>query len=249
MMRKEYMNYIFDLYGTLIDIRTDEQSFYFWKKVSDLFASYGKSYEPEQLHQKYLERVNTREQQMRKDKGYDLVEITIENVFRDLLEPVKADDGEINKICRTFRKLSIMWCYPYDNTLKVLRELKRRGKRVYMLSNAQNSFTEDDLSGTGIPEMMDRMYISSVEGIKKPHPDFIGKLIRENDLKPEECVMIGNDMRTDIMSAQIAGIDSVFLNTYAMSKEYIRDFIREHALSDNIEIIMDGEIGRIINEE
>ena len=58
--------------------------------------------------------------------------------------------------------------------------------------------------------------------------------------------MIGNDMRTDIMSAQIAGIDSVFLNTYAMSEEHISGFIREHAFSDNIEIIMDGEIGKII---
>ena len=37
-------NYIFDLYGTLIDIHTDEQSLSFWKKLCVYLNERGYSY-------------------------------------------------------------------------------------------------------------------------------------------------------------------------------------------------------------
>ena len=40
---KEYENYIFDLYGTLVDIHTDEWKTSFWKKVSQIFLVHGVS--------------------------------------------------------------------------------------------------------------------------------------------------------------------------------------------------------------
>lgn len=34
MENLEYQNYIFDLYGTLVDIRTNERKAYLWQKMS-----------------------------------------------------------------------------------------------------------------------------------------------------------------------------------------------------------------------
>ena len=39
-----YDNYIFDLYGTLADIRTNEEKPYLWRKMSELYTSLGAAY-------------------------------------------------------------------------------------------------------------------------------------------------------------------------------------------------------------
>lgn len=44
-----YDNYIFDLYGTLADIRTNEGNPYLWRKMSEFYTSLGASYTPGQL--------------------------------------------------------------------------------------------------------------------------------------------------------------------------------------------------------
>ena len=46
--------YIFDLYGTLIDIRTELQNDQIWKTLSDMYACYGAIYTPEEFKQAYL---------------------------------------------------------------------------------------------------------------------------------------------------------------------------------------------------
>lgn len=44
-----YQNYIFDFYGTLVDIRTNESKPYLWKKMSELYSSLGASYNASEL--------------------------------------------------------------------------------------------------------------------------------------------------------------------------------------------------------
>ena len=44
-----YQNYIFDLYGTLVDIHTNEKKAYLWKKMSLFFGMKGAAYEPKEL--------------------------------------------------------------------------------------------------------------------------------------------------------------------------------------------------------
>ena len=45
-----FKNYIFDLYGTLIDIRTDESGDEFWDKVADIYKSYGATYTAKEMN-------------------------------------------------------------------------------------------------------------------------------------------------------------------------------------------------------
>lgn len=47
-------NYIFDLYGTLIDIHTSESKASLWKEVALLFSMNGVSYTETELRKSYL---------------------------------------------------------------------------------------------------------------------------------------------------------------------------------------------------
>ena len=46
---KMYRNYIFDFYGTLADIRTDEENPSLWRKMSEIYSAMGAAYGPEEL--------------------------------------------------------------------------------------------------------------------------------------------------------------------------------------------------------
>lgn len=54
-------------------------------------------------------------------------------------------EAEMNDICGSFRRLSTKKIGLFPDTLKVLDALKRNGKKIYMLSNAQYSFTMHEI--------------------------------------------------------------------------------------------------------
>ncbi len=56
-----YKNYVFDLYGTLVDIHTDENDLAVWKKLALFYGYYGALYQPEELQKAYGEITNHRE--------------------------------------------------------------------------------------------------------------------------------------------------------------------------------------------
>ena len=50
---KRYESYIFDLYGTLIDILTDETSPAFWRRIAGLYGCRGAKYGPRTMRESY----------------------------------------------------------------------------------------------------------------------------------------------------------------------------------------------------
>lgn len=49
----KYENYIFDLYGTLVDIHTDEEKTELWEKLAQFYGYYGAVYTAEELKNAY----------------------------------------------------------------------------------------------------------------------------------------------------------------------------------------------------
>ena len=45
MKNRAYKNYIFDFYGTLVDILTDEKYPVLWDTLGQLYQAYGAAYE------------------------------------------------------------------------------------------------------------------------------------------------------------------------------------------------------------
>lgn len=117
----------------------------------------------------------------------------------------------------TFRSLSRRQLYAYPNTLKVLKAIKDQGGDIILLSNAQKAFTMPEIELTGCAPYLDKVYISSDYQIKKPQAEWLELVLEENQLNPEDTVMVGNDFSTDMAIAQTVGIDGVLLNTFPYS--------------------------------
>ena len=80
-----YKNYIFDLYGTLIDINTDEWNDDLWKKLAILYGYKGAHYTYDELNDEYDKLVALEKAAVRKrHPEYNVVDIKIEKVFKKL---------------------------------------------------------------------------------------------------------------------------------------------------------------------
>ncbi|MCD8142045.1 MAG: HAD family hydrolase [Clostridiales bacterium] len=210
-----YRNYLFDLYGTLVDIHTDEYKDEVWQKLCFILEEQGVHYRPEELRDAYHAEVRRQEAALRRTSGFAQPEIDIAPVFRRLLSARgrTASDLEIAALARIFRTLSTEKLRLFDGAEEMLRQLKARGKGVYLLSNAQRLFTRPELSALGLEGYFDGMLLSSEAGVKKPDPQFYQMLLRQYHLRPEECLMTGNDDLADCHGAAAVGMDSCYIRT------------------------------------
>lgn len=216
-----YQNYIFDLYGTLIDVHTDEYSKNFFKKYAKWLRKRGYSFDWKHFHRLYTATEREYRERAAQEGKYTKPEIQVEGVFRDVLaaKGYEISDEEILCLCENFRKISTIYLCLFPDTLACLEGLKKAGKKVYLLSNAQRSFTWQELELTGLVPCFDGILISSDEHCMKPDPEFYNICCARYGLDKAESVMIGNELKSDMAGARAAGIDGFYINRYPVFHE------------------------------
>ena len=212
-----YQNYIFDLYGTLVDIETDEWQDSFWESVADFFTGFGATYTAAELHDRYGELVKESEHALSIKSGLPVsdVEIQLDHVFETLFleKGYKPSKEDIVNTAHFFRKVSTKYIKLFPGALELLQRLKKAGKKVYLLSNAQQLFTENEMRDMCIYDMFDGVFYSSDYGVKKPCVIFYEALFNQEKLEKDNSVMIGNDCIADIKGAHDFGIASMYVHT------------------------------------
>ena len=252
---KHYQNFIFDLYGTLIDIWTDESDPLLWQRMSELYSCCGADYTPDALRIAYHRIAVEEQEKLGAQTGVQYPEIQLENVFLRLyreapirhrteisLRGKKEQALWLAMIANTFRCLSTRRFRIYPRVKDVLTALRAQGHAIYLLSNAQRIFTMPELERLGLVDFFDAIYISSDCGMAKPESAFLQRLLDEQRLKAEDCVMIGNDWRSDMSIAAKCGVDGIFLNT----DHYREAEIRAGLPKGRFRVIQSGDIAELL---
>ena len=204
------MNFVFDLYGTLIDIWTDESREELWEGVALLLGD-GEE-RADEVKREYL--ALCREAKRSEEQEIDLL-----SVFCRMLENRGVDTSVAPSLASEFRRLSMVRLRRFYGAATMLRELKRAGGRVYLLSNAQSCFTIDELRSTGLYDLFDGILISSDVGVKKPSPEIFRIAFSRFGITAENSVYVGNDLRDDVLGASSVGMRTVYIET-AQSGSY-----------------------------
>lgn len=213
-----YPNCIFDLYGTLVDIHTDETQPRLWAEMAAWYRGHGAEYPAQTLQDAYFRTVRKLEHgaaSLRSDAHEAHPEIQIEEVFR-LLFLEKGVHAGLELAVHTgerFRKASMDYIRLYDGAAELLSSLRANGQHVYLLSNAQRIFTAYELRFLGIESMFDGIYLSSDYGCKKPDRRFYELLLNAHRIIPEEAIMVGNDGVCDIQGAQAVGLSTMYIRS------------------------------------
>lgn len=231
-----YNNYIFDLYGTLVDINTNEDKYYLWEKMAEFYGYYGANYTPSELKKGYK---NGCELEKEKNSQFDCPEIKVQNVFLKLFKD-KGVDANMELAIHAgqmFRIVSTKYIKLYDGVVDLLESLKEKNKKIYLLSNAQRIFTEHEMKLLDIYKYFDGIVFSSEEDCCKPDIKFYDVVLSRYNLKKDETIMIGNDEIADIKGSYEAGLDSLYIHANISPK------IKGELLSKYT--IMDGDFTKV----
>ena len=218
---------IFDLYGTLMNIHTDEERMSFWEKLSKSLTKY-KEYSALELKEEYLKLC----EEFQKEKE----EIEILDVFHILYPTANPND-----IAILFRKYSTDFIHPYFGVKRLLKTLRKEGYKIYLLSNAQASFTRWELNKFNLIPLFDGIFLSSDLGIKKPNMSYYKSLIEKYSIDINNSVMIGNDYNNDILPAKELGLKTIYIESnqsyYVDTEDKIINFSYKKVLNRICELL------------
>lgn len=221
-----YENYVFDLYGTLVDICTEETRKIVWKQMALFYRYSNVVYNWEDLKDRYFEIVNEelKHQKYVNKKQYShetYPDIKIEKVFEKLYfeKGVEPDSEIVKRTAIHFRRVTTKKLILYKGAKELLELLHNSGKKLYLLSNAQRVFTEWELESLGILEYFDGILISSDEGLRKPDKEFAMLLNSRFGVNFDNTLLIGNDVECDINSAKKVGMDAMYIHSNISPKD------------------------------
>ena len=209
-----FTDLIFDLYGTLVDIHTEENDTV-WEKTALYFGFYGAHYTAAALKAAFQTELQKRE--AKEGQSYECFpDIPFEQIMAELFRAkgITENAEALGKnAAQLFRICSLDYVNLYPGVLDALKALRQQGFRLWLLSNAQRVFTEYELRHLGLGEQLDGIYISSDYRCRKPDTRFFNALIEEKKLDKDKCIMIGNDLHTDIGGAKAAGLATFYMHT------------------------------------
>ncbi len=198
----------FDLYGTLIDIRTDEEDPGVYTTLSEFLAYSRVVIAPADLAREYRDRV--RAHLARSDEPFPEVDVLA--VFREIVTEYgrpRSDGGpDPAHAARLFRTLTRRRFAAFPGVHEVLARLRRK-YRLGLISDAQWIFTEAELEMAELDEFFSVTVLSSRVGVKKPDVRPFAAAMRALGATPGASVYVGDNPWRDLVGARRAGMRCV----------------------------------------
>ena len=132
-----------------------------------------------------------------------------------------SDDELLLIMCRYFMKPIFARGRRYEDTIPVLQELKSRGFRMGIISNlpwgSPSVLWREELKRQGLDEFADAVFCSDV-GWRKPAEQIFRYALNKWNVKPEDCVFIGDDPIWDIAGPRAVGIEAILIDRKGVNK-------------------------------
>ena len=121
--------------------------------------------------------------------------------------------------------------YPLPYAGEVCRELVHCGHKLYIITNAVASVQRSRLSACSFGDVFTAAFISEEAGAAKPHKAYYDYVRRQvPEITPENTLVIGDSLSTDIQGANNAGLPCCWFNP---SKKAAPENLRiDHTITD-----------------
>jgi putative hydrolase of the HAD superfamily len=248
----------FDIYGTLIDILTDENDISAYETMAKWLEYKYLYLTADQLKWLYREefdrRLGTEEMRSRAEadifkniidesaaRSVDHNELypdaDVREVFRSIIRKFTARTPEELEhisadLSHLFRATTRKRIFMYPTVKPALDGLEKK-YRLGIVSNAQEAFTVPELALYGLARYFETIVLSSQVGVKKPNSLIFARALSNLNVKPEDAVFVGNDLLADIVGASALGMKTIYiLQKSKPSASQAKDFTPDAVISN-----------------
>ena len=222
----------FDLYGTLIDIDTDEYDLRLYSSLSQYLAYHLVNISPEKLREAYFQEIRFYWSQSK--ELYP--EVDLSRVFSDIMHRYGKRKYPRSVIIDTgmlFRSLTIRRLNVFGGLYDVLATLMEN-TGVAVISDAQWIFAQPEMEMFGLTRFIRFSILSSQVGFKKPDVRLFEMAMKRLSVQPEESVYIGDNPSKDLVGAKKSGMKFILFRPEGKSYS---DFQPDGFFNDYSELI------------
>lgn len=216
---------LFDVNGTLIDIETDEGLEEIYRAIAHFLTYQGIFLHRWEVRDLYFEMM----QRQRAGSAEVFAEWDAVELWRKFLQ-TKASDYTRSLPAEKREQLPLFLAelhrgiarkrlrlYPeVQETLDQLRSQYRMG----VVTDAQSAYALPELRAVGLLHYFDPIIVSGDYGYRKPDPRLFQKALDALQVRPEQALLLGNDLYHDIFGAQQVGMKAIFFSSNAGNTSY-----------------------------
>ena len=200
---------IFDCYGTLVDILTNEGKDEVFSQLSNYLHYYGSHTNTGVLKAVFY----AEKERYLNTRGELFPEFDLEAVFRNILRREGLNNPFlVESCCKIFRMASRERFKLFSDTIPALKAIKSHGVPLAMLSNAQNVFFYAEIDILGLRQYFNYYIVSSYWGFRKPDPRLFSIACTLCNVDPLEAIYIGDDADVDVKGAQSIGMQTALID-------------------------------------
>ena len=207
---------LFDLDGTLLPMDQDAFIKRYFGLLAQRLAPYG--YEPEKLIDTIWKAISA---EMTNDGSR-----TNEEVFWDVFTSVfgegsRKDGAVFDDFYRNeFNDVADV-AEPSPKADEIVKMLRKAGCMVILATNPlfPKIATENRIRWAGMDKDDFDLYTTFEDfGLCKPNPEYFKLLLNMFKLKPEECIMVGNDVEEDMVATEL-GMKVFLMDRFAIDRK------------------------------
>lgn len=209
----------FDLDGTLLPLDVDSFCKYYFGMLARHMVPHG--YEPKAL----INGIMVGTKAMHKNDGSRTNEEAFWDEFCKLFhEDAREDEAKFAEFYETKFDDAKAACGFDPAAAPALRKCKEMGLRVCVATSPffPEIATRKRLQWAGIDPAEVEFYTTYEDyHYCKPHTGYYREVIAKLDLAPEECLMVGNDVREDMAAREIGMNVFLLVNDYLLNKDNV----------------------------
>lgn len=226
----KYQHIFFDLDNTLWDF--DKSSLLAFDKIYEIFKliNYGIP-SAKEFHTIYFDH-NNRLWELYRQGKIDKNFLKIERFKLPLKDYGIEDEKLASEMGERYTELAATTVALVPNTMEILNYLKDKGYKTYIITNGFLEVQTIKMQASGLDKMIDISFVSEEIGFKKPDHRIFQHAMKEVGASTENSVMVGDDLKVDIIPAKEIGMKHIYFNR----KDITHNEILDDEISDLLEI-------------
>ena len=231
---------LFDVNGTLVDIRTEESDAVF-RAVAHVLSYSGIGLRRDAVRAAYLDLMaEQRDASAERHPEFDVVAIWAEVLQRHATAftrglPAAKREWLPLHLAETQRAVSRRRLRLYPHVRAVLDALAARFP-LAVVTDGQSAWARSELHAVGLDGYFDPVVVSGDHGYRKPDRRLFELALAPLGVAAEHAVHIGNDMHRDVHGARAAGLRTIMFASGQGTQAY-RDTRPDHVVHDHRELL------------
>jgi putative hydrolase of the HAD superfamily len=131
-------------------------------------------------------------------------------VYPVLLAEFGANADLAGALLADYQSRCTDFAQPCDGMAAVLGAVRSRGLKVGIVTNGETDFQTRHIRALGLERLVDAIFISEMEGLRKPDAALFLRAAAVLGAKPTQCLFVGDNPVVDVLGAAAAGMKTAW---------------------------------------